>query len=126
MLYCLAVKEHSVNRPRRWVEWRRLGRTVWASEEWTAPFSFGPIEDRTFCDAPSPLSRNSRSFNARRSITTSEWELCQTSRGSAVYKPRLDSPSLEGWQGFQRPSHEPARNRAASKEQAVWPFTPRA
>jgi hypothetical protein len=116
MLYCLAVEGNSVNRPRRWVEWRRLGRTMWASEEWIAPFSFSPIEDRTFRDAPSPLSRNSRSFNARRSISTSEWELCQTSRGSAVYRSRLDSPSLEGWQGLRRPSLQPTRNRTASKE----------
>jgi len=116
MLYCLAVEENSVNRPRRWVEWRGLGRTKWASEEWTAPFSFGPIGDRKFCDTPPPLSRNSRSFNARRSSSSSEWELCQTSRGSAVHRPRLDSPSLEGRQGLQRPSHEPTRNRTASKE----------
>lgn len=116
MLYCLAVKENSVNRLRRWVEWRRLGRTMWASEERTAPFSFGPIEDRTFRETPSPLSRNSRSFNARQSNSPSEWELCQTSRGSSVQRPRLDSPSLEGRQGLQRPSLQPARNRTASKE----------
>ena len=115
MLYCLAVEEDSVNRPSGWVEWRRLGRTMWASEERTAPFSFSPIEDRTFRDAPH-LSRNSRSFDARRSISTSEWELCQTPRGSVVYRSRLDSPSLEGRQGLQRPSHEPTRNRTASKE----------
>ena len=116
MLYCLAVEENSVNRPSGWVEWRGLGRTQWASEEGIAPFLFGPIEDRTFCDAPSPLSRNSRSFNARRSRSHSEWGLCQTSLGSAIYRPRLDSPSLKGWQGLQSPSHEPARNRIASKE----------
>jgi hypothetical protein len=57
MLYCLAVEEDSVNRPSGGVEWRRLGRTMWASEERTAPFSFSPIEDRTFRDAPH-LSRN--------------------------------------------------------------------
>jgi hypothetical protein len=116
MLYCLAVEENSVNRPSGWVEWRGLGRTQWASEEGIAPFLFGPIEDRTFCDAPSPLSRNSRSFNARRSNSPSEWELCPTSLGSAVHRPRLDSPSLEERQGLQRPSLQPARNRTVSKE----------
>ena len=125
MLYCLAVEENSVNRPSGWVEWRRLGRTMWASEERTAPFSFSPIEDRSFHDTPH-LSRNSRSFDARRSISTSEWELCQTPRVSAVYRSRLDSPSLEGWQGLRRPSLQPTRNRTASKEQTAWPFTPRA
>ena len=115
MLYCLAVEENSVNRPSGWVEWRRLGRTMWASEERTAPFSFSPIEDRTSRDAPH-LSRNSRSFNARWSVSTSERELCRTSRGSAVYRSRLDSPSPEGWQGLLRPSLQPARNRTASKE----------
>jgi hypothetical protein len=124
MLYCLAVEEDSVNRPSGWVEWRRLGRTMWASEERTAPFSFSPIEDRTFRDALH-LSRNSRSFDARRSVSTSAWELRRTSRGSAVYRPQMDSLSHEGWQGLRRPGLQPARNRTASEEQTAWPFTPR-
>jgi hypothetical protein len=97
---------------------------MWASEDWTAPFSLGPIEDRSFCAAPSPLSRNSRSFNARWSVSTSGWGLCQASRGSAVYEPRPDSPSLDGWQGSQMPSRDSSGNRTASKEQAEWLFTP--
>jgi hypothetical protein len=116
MLYCLAVEGNSVNRPRQGVEWRGLGPANWASKERTAPFLFGPIEDRTFCDAPPHLSRNSRSFNVRSSSPTSVREFCQTSRSSAVYRSRLDSPSLEGWQGLRRPSLQPTRNRTASKE----------
>jgi len=113
MLYCLAVREDSVNRPERGVEWRRIGRTMWASEERIAPFSFGSIENRTFRDVPPHLSRNSRSFKVRSSSSTSARELCQTSRCSAVYRSRLDSTSIEGRQGLRRSSHEPARNRTS-------------
>jgi hypothetical protein len=113
MLYCLKVREDSVNRPERGVEWRRIGRTMWASEQRMAPFLFGSIEDRTFHDAPLHFSRNSRSFNVRSFSSDSATELCQTSRGSAVCRSRLDSPSLEGGHGLRRPIHEPAGNRTA-------------
>jgi hypothetical protein len=122
MLYCLAVKEDSVNRPRRGVEWRGLGRTMWASEERTAPFFFSPIGDHTFCDTLPHLSRNSRSFNTRPSSPTSASEFCQMSRGSAVYRSRPGTDSFEEWQGLRRPSHEPASNRTTSKENTAWLF----
>ncbi len=63
MLYCLAVKGNSVNRPGQVVEWRGLGRAQWALEEGTDRLVFGPFE---------------------------------------------------GWRGLRWPSHDPARNRAAS------------
>ena len=117
MLYCLAVKGDSVNRPRQLVEWRGLGRTQWASKEGIAPVLFGPTENSTFRDTL-PLSRNSRSFDVRSSRSSSAKELFQTSLGSAVCRTRLDSPSFEGWQGLRWPSHASAGNRTASASNA--------
>ena len=122
MLYCLAVREDSVSRSERGVEWRRPGRTVWASEERTATFFFSPIGDHAFCDTLPHLSRNLRSFNTRPHSPTSASELRQTSQGSAVCRSPLGTDSLEEWQGLRRPSQEPASNRTASKENTAWLF----
>jgi hypothetical protein len=84
MLYCLAVKGDSVNRPREVVEWSGLGRTQWASEEGRPLFA----QWVTF-RIRNPLPKLVRSTHAGPSQLRNE--LCQTSRGSAVYRP--DSPS---------------------------------
>jgi hypothetical protein len=110
MLYCLAVKGDSVNRPREVVEWRGLGRTQWAPEDRTALLLSGPVDSITFRDAP-PLSRNSRLFNVSSSRSGLAGELLRTSLGSAVCRSRLDSPSFEEWQDLRWPSHDPARSR---------------
>ena len=113
MLYCLAVEEDPINRPTRRVEGRGLGN--WASGERTALFSYGHSEGHASCETP-PLSRNSRSFKVRSSGYASAGEASQPSRGSAVYRPRLDFPLPEGRQDLRRPSLQPTRNRTASKE----------
>jgi hypothetical protein len=110
MLYCLAVKGDSVNRPREVVEWGGLGRTQWAPVEGMALSVFGPVDSSTFRDA-SPLCRDSRSFDVRSSRSSSAGEFLRISPGSAAHRSRLDPPSFEGWQRLPWPSHDYAGNR---------------
>lgn len=65
MLYCLRVREDSVNQPERGVEWRRTGGTARASERRTVPYSFVSPEDSAASNTPPCFSRNSRWLDAR-------------------------------------------------------------
>jgi len=103
MLYSLTVEEDSVNRPKGWVGGRGLGLGDWASTERTTLLLLGPSEGYAFCDTP-PLSRNSRCLSVHSSGPASVGRTCQTSRGSAAYVSRPDSPSIQGWQGLSGPS----------------------
>jgi hypothetical protein len=103
MLYSLTVEEDSVNRPKGWVGGRGLGPGDWASTERTTLLLFGPSEGHPFRET-SPLSRNSRWFNAHSSGSTSAGEPYRMSRGSAAHVSRPDSPSIQGWQGLSGPS----------------------
>lgn len=64
MLYCLRVREDSVNQPERGVEWRRTGGTCRASELRTVGHFFASSGDSTVSDTPPHFSRNSRWLDA--------------------------------------------------------------
>ncbi len=112
MLYSVTVREHSVNRSRRGVEWRGLRTTRRVSLKRAVLFLLAFSADHAFCGTFSTLPQISWPFNTHRFSSTSVSGHCQTPQLSIVYNPQV-VPRSPG-------------NRTPSKEYITWPFMPRA